>query len=232
MRAGVGVQFWAHCVYAAALALFLVCLLVTFAASVGPGPPFGGRGGSFMPAIVILVATLLLTVAGLLNVVGASICVLAPPAQLARGLAIALLVLTIMAAEQVASTMGIYFALVDDSVMRFGGPATPYWLTHGVTLWLVEIARVTVLALFWRAMLLILYDRRAARMAWRVAIAGPVAHIVLAAAWLVLAILGASGPGVVLIALVGFLAVQFFVVLYGIVVVVRLRRRLQAAIPA
>ena len=72
VRAGVSVQFSAHCVYAAALVLFLVCLLVTFVATVGLGSPVGGRGGSFLPAILILSATLLLTVAGLLNVVGAS----------------------------------------------------------------------------------------------------------------------------------------------------------------
>jgi hypothetical protein len=231
VQAGAGVQLTAHCFYAAALATFLLVLLMVLADTFSAGSVMGRRSsmGPNLPLVFTLLATVLLVVGGLLNVVGASICVLAPTAQVARGLAIGVLVMTVIAFLEMVSTYGL-LVFMDEMPGRFGGVGRQYWFSGMIILWLVEVTRLVVLALFWRAISRILRDARGATLARRLAIGGPVVQVSLVIAWLVIATLGASGHAVASLAVVGWLAVQLLVVLAGIGIVARLRRRLKAAL--
>ena len=162
VRAGAGVQLIAHCLYAAALVAFILLILVSVSGALAVGSGFGGRStlGSVIPTVLTGSGAVLLVVAGLLNIVGASICVLAPSAQVARGLANAVLVLAVISFLEVTSTTGRMFFFIDDSPSRYGGFGPQIWLTGIVTLWVVEVTRLSVLALFWRAMSRILRDAR------------------------------------------------------------------------
>jgi hypothetical protein len=231
VQAGAGVQLTAHCLYAAALAIYLLVLLMVLADTYSAGSVMGRRNsmGPNLPLLFALLASVFLVVGGLLNVVGASICVLAPPAQVARGLAISVLVLTVIAFMEMVSTYGL-LVFMDEMPGRFGGMGRQYWFSGMIILWLVEVTRLVVLALFWRAMSRILRDARGATLARRLAIGGPVVQVSLVIAWLVIAMLGATGQEVAALAVVGWLAVQLMVVLAGIGIVARLRRRLKAAL--
>jgi hypothetical protein len=234
VRSGAGVQLMAHCLYAAALALLLLTVLIVFADTLSVGSGFGGRTrtGISLPLACSLLAMMLLLVAGLINTVGAAINVLAPPAHLARGLAIAVAILTVIAFMELASVSGLVFFFMDPMPGRIGGFDNPYWLTGIVILWIVDITRLVILNLFWRSMSRILRDARGTTLARRLAIAGPVVQVALVFAWIVIAMLGAGGQEVAMFAVIGWLAVQFFVVLAGVGVVARLWRRLKAAVPA
>jgi hypothetical protein len=231
VQAGAGVQLAGHCLYAAALALFLFVLLMVLADAFAAGSVMGRRNsmGPNLPLIFALLAGVLLLVGALVNLVGASICVLAPTAQVARGLAIGVLVLTVIAFMEMVSTFGL-LVFMEDMPGRFGGMGRQYWFSGMIILWLVEVTRLVVLALFWRAMSRILRDARGATLARRLAIGGPVVQVSLVIAWLVIATLGATGQAVASLAVVGWLAVQLLVVLAGIGIVARLRRRLKAAL--
>jgi hypothetical protein len=229
--AGSSVQLIAHCLYAAALALYLILLLFTFIGPLATGPGMGGRGvREPLLIFVVIGATLLLIVCGLLNIVGAAFCLLAPAARFARAFAIALLVLALLAFERFASVFGVLFGYFDDMYGRFQGAVMPFWLSNAITLWLVDVGRLVILALFWRSMSCILRDARGAALGKRLAIAGPIAQAFLVFAWIVISFLGATGQEIALLALFGMLGLQFFVVLAGIGLVARLRRRLKAAL--
>ena len=228
-RAAASVQLVAHCLYAGSLALFLVVCLLGLAqamATVGPRGPLG----DVLSIVLMLAGTVGVLIAGLLNLIGTGIGVLSPPAQLARGLAIAGLVLATTSFLQLASTVGWAFVVSDQMPHRLGSGGWG-WMTSCVVVWLLEIARLAVLALYWRAVSRILRDARGSAIARRLAIGGPAAQLVVAAVWIVLAVLGAPGEGLALLALVGWLAMQLIVVLGGIGVAARLRRRLRAAVP-
>jgi hypothetical protein len=231
-RVAVGIQFVAHILYAAALTAFLLLCLLVLAESATAFGPRGGIG-EVLPILLVLCGSLVVLVAGLMNLVASAIAVLSPRALLARGWAIATLVLATVSFFQLASTFGWAFAMLEmpHQVAGLGGPGGWSLLTAGIIVWLVEVARLAVLAIYWRAMSRILRDARGAGLARRLAVGGPAAQMFLAVAWVLLAIAGAGSQEIMLLALVGWLALQLIVVLCGIGVVARLRRRLRAAIP-
>jgi hypothetical protein len=109
----------------------------------------------------------------------------------------------------------------------FAGP----WVYSAIVLvWLFDVARLSVLALFWRAMNRVVRDARGTTTAWRLAVAGPVVQAALVGAWIVISIVGVNGQELAILGLMGWLALQFIVVLAGIGVAARLRRRLKAAV--
>jgi hypothetical protein len=178
----------------------------------------------------------LVAVSGLLGIAGAALTVLAPPAHLARGLAIAVLALTVLAFERIATAFGwlrVYELWA--SGQQYNGPVTSLLLsgaTPFVLLWLFEVARLSALALFWRAMCLILRDARGAAAAWRLAVAGPTVQGLFVAAWLVLALLGGLDSDMGLLAMAGWLVLQLVVILFAVGLAARVRRRLAAVVPA
>jgi hypothetical protein len=229
VRVGTGVQIIALGLYAAALGLFLFLFMMTVAATSGMGGR--GRAASVVPAIVTTVAALLLAASGLSGIVGASLSALAPPAHLARGLAIAALILSVLAFERLTSSANWWVGLYAESPSwsRAGGV---FLLTGLALIWLFEVARLTALALFWRAVFRILHDARGATTAWRLAVAGPVIHAVFVAAWTVLAVFGGLDSEMALIGVAGWLVLQLIVLLFAVGVAARLRRRLAAVVPA
>ena len=106
------------------------------------------RPRASFPLLFTFLAAALLLVAGFLNIVGALICVLAPPAHVARGLAIATLLLTLIAFEQLLSASSRLFFLMDEMPGRFGGFGPQFWIGGAIILWVVDIARLCVLAAF------------------------------------------------------------------------------------
>jgi predicted Zn finger-like uncharacterized protein len=233
VQSGTGVQLTAHCLYAAALALFLLLYLVSVAGTLS-GPSAGGprgRGSPHLAQIILMAALLLLTGATILNIVAGALCTLAPTAQLARGLAIASLLLAILSAERSLSVIG-WLPFIDEPQLGRSAFAGPWMGIYSslILIWFFEVARLSVLALFWRAMNRVIHDQRAATTAWRLAVAGAVAQFALEGVWIVLGVLGVTGQEAAVLGLVGFLAVQLIVVLAGIGVAARLRRRLKAAV--
>jgi hypothetical protein len=142
------------------------------------------------------------------------------------------LLLTLIAFEQLLSASSRLFFLMDDMPGRFGGFGPQFWISGAIILWLVEIARLCVLAAFWRAMSRILRDNRGASVARRLAIGGPVLQLFLIVAWIVVATIGVRGQEMLMLALIAWLAAQLLVVLAGLGIVARLWRRLKAAVPA
>ncbi|HEY1376771.1 MAG TPA: hypothetical protein VGF55_08245, partial [Gemmataceae bacterium] len=146
VRAGVGVQVWAHAASAGALAAFVLLYLAAVAAASG-----GLRGAGViaaLPQLFALVGVLLLTVGNLLGLVGGSLCVLAPPEHQARGLAVAALLLTALTVERLVTVIG-WAPLIDNG--RVGGPGVGFWAYGFISIalvWLFEAARLSVLALF------------------------------------------------------------------------------------
>ena len=232
VRSGVGVQLIAHCLYAAALGLFLMLCAVSFAGTLSPSGFGGGRGRgvTYLPQLIFVAAMLSITIGGLLSLVGGALCTLAPTAQLARGLAIASLLVSVLSAERTVNVIAWIPQIEDLPLNRSSSFAGPWIYASIVLVWLFEIARLSVLALFWRSMSRVVRDTRNATNAYRLAIAGPVVQFALVGAWIVMAVVGVSGPEVVMPGLVGWLALQFIVVLAGIGIAARLRRRLHAAL--
>jgi hypothetical protein len=231
VRAGTGVQLIALGLYAVALGLFLFVFVVTVAGSLSPG--FGGPRGrvaSALPILAAVVASVLMAVSGLVGIAGAAIAVLAPPAHLARGLAIAVLALTLLAFERLATALGwiAFYEQVAMTGQRFGVSG---WTTVALV-WLFEVGRLSALALFWRAICLILRDARGATTAWRLAIAGPAVQGLFVAAWLVLAFFGGMDSDMALLAVAGWLVLQLVVLLFSLGLAARVRRRLAAVVPA
>ena len=231
-KAGAGVQLLAHTLYLVALALFgLVCLIALGEAIRPPGAQ--GTLASVMPGVLMMAGFVALFVAELLNVIACGVSEPAPTARSARGWAVAARVLSAFELLQLILWAGWLPLFIDAVPHRFGVDiGWIHSLSGAVAFWLVDLARLTVLAVYWRAMFLILYDRRAAFMARRVAIAGPVAQVMLALAWLIFATLGAMPDDLWLLGATGALAVQVVIVLAGIGLVARLRRRLKAVVPA
>jgi hypothetical protein len=228
VRAGVRLQQIAHGLYAAGVALFLLTLFPTLAGAFGPGQPFGALAG-----LAALAGTLLVAGGAIVALVGGALCVLAPTARLARGLAIATLVLSALSFEQTLGSFSWYMFALEGYPSRMGGAVGFMPL---LLLWVYETARLTVLALFWRAGLLLLHDRPGATLALRLACAVPTASAGMLAVVLLLALAaGPAGPGgtagIGPALLLGGLAVLFLLLVWGVVVAGRLARRLRAVVP-
>lgn len=236
VRAGTGVQQIALSLYAVAIGLFLFVFLVIVAGSVSPGlgrPQNTVAAG--VPVLAGVLGSVLLAVSMLLGIAGAALAVLAPPSHLARGLAIAVLALTVLAFERQLAALGwagMYEQLAAGG--RYGGGAAfgIYTLAPLVLVWIVEVGRMSALALFWRAMCLVLRDARGATAAWRLAVAGPVVQGLFVAAWLVLAFFGGAHSEMGLLALAGWGTLQLVVLLFSLGLAARVRRRLAAVVPA
>jgi hypothetical protein len=171
----------------------------------------------------------------LFGIAGAAIAVLAPTAHLARGLAIAVLALTVLAFERLAAAFFWVGVFEQMAAGRLGGSGPAYGfsaLTPIILVWLFEVGRVSVLALFWRAMCLILRDARGATAAWRLAIPGPAVQGLFVAAWLVLAFFGGMDSEMGLLAVAGWLVLQLVILLFALGLAARVRRRLAAVVPA
>ena len=162
VRSGAGVQLLAQCLYAAAFAHFSSRY---FSSLRTPFPAARSLAAAPRPAPASHCCSpcwprRCCSVAGLLSIVGASISFARSTRQAARGLAIATLLLTLIAFEQLLSASSRLFFLMDDMPGRFGGFGPQFWISGAIILWLVEIARLCVLAAFWRAMSRILRDNR------------------------------------------------------------------------
>jgi hypothetical protein len=224
VRAATGVQVIALGLYAASLGILILLLLVSLAG-------IGGRGGSVLAIFIAIAASVLLAVSGLTGIVGASLALLAPPAHMARGFAIAVLVFSVLAFERLTSTFGFMVGLYDDAPSRWGGAFGRYWATGLTQFWILEVARLTVLALFWRAAFRIVRDTRGATAALRLALAAPIVQGMLVAAWAMLATLAAAGQEIAVLAVAGWLVLQLIVVLFAVGIAARVRRRFAALVP-
>jgi predicted Zn finger-like uncharacterized protein len=234
VQAGVGLQQLAHGLSAGGVAAFLLTALVAAAGTAGSGST------SAPPAVMglaILAGALLLGIGAVVGLVGGALCVLAPPARLARGLAIAALLITALSAQQLLGSFSWFlFAWEGYSTRGYGGPGGPWvaGFTPLAMLWVYETARLTVLALFWRAGFLLLYDRPGATTALRLALVVPAASLAVFAVVLMLALgsgPGGAGSGAGPALLVGGLGVLLALLGWGVIVAGRLRRRLRAVVP-
>jgi hypothetical protein len=224
VRAGTAVQVIALGLYAGALGLFLLLLLVSLAG-------IGGRGSSVLPVVITIVASVLLAISGLAGIVGACLGVLAPPAHMARGLAIAVLVLSVLAFVRLTSTFGFMVGVYDDAPSRWGGAFGRYWVTGLTQVWILEVARLTLLALFWRAAFRIVRDSRGATAALRLVVGAPIVQGMLVAGWAMLATLAAAGQEIAILAVAGWLVLQLMIVLFALGIAARVRRRFAALVP-
>ena len=66
-------------------------------------------------------------------------------------LLIAVLVLAVIAFFEAMSSVGWLLFFIDDAPQRFGAVGPRSWLTVAISLWVVEVARLSVLAMYWRA---------------------------------------------------------------------------------
>jgi hypothetical protein len=231
-RTSVGVQLCAQLVLATALALFLVMLLSLLSDSLFGGPSRPGRP-SVIAAYLVLAGAVSLLVGGLLNLAGAGIGVLAPPARLARGLAVATLAVSVVAVIQIITSLQwSTMMLLEGAAVRWNGSFMPLPFHGFVILWVVEVVRVVVLTLYWRALSSILRDARGATNAQRLTVAAPVVQVGYVGAWAVVgATAGAAAEMLLSLGLVGWLALQLILTAFTVQVAVRLRRRLRAVVP-
>jgi hypothetical protein len=233
-KAGAGLQFWAHGIYAFSLALFLsMCVIeiADFFSASGPGR--AGRLADVLPQLFGIIGFFVLLVARLFDLAAGALGVLAPPARLARGwAAVVVAVAGFQFLQLIFAAVWLPF-LLDSGPRRFGMDASfVFAFTLAVGFWFVDVARLAFLALYWRSMFGVLRDRRAEIMTRRLAIAGPVVQAVIALAWIVFGVIGALSGDVWVVGIAGALAVELLAVLVGIGLVARLRRRLRAAVPA
>jgi hypothetical protein len=187
--------------------------------------------------------TVLASLAGLLlfggavacGLTGGALCTLAPVARLARGLAIAGLTLGVLELAQ-SATLVHWFALVSEGLPM---PVTGYTRGAGLAYFvmpllftgLLETARLTVLALFWRALCVVLRDGTGALLGLRLAYAIPAAQGVLLLLGLVFGFFGGIGRGGESIVLVVGLVIQIGLLVWGVIVAERVWRRLRAVVP-
>jgi hypothetical protein len=232
VQAGLSVQLLTQCIYGSALALFFFLCMLLMADKLAVRPAGLGIGGWTGTGLLTVFAAVLLLGSILFDIVGASLCVLAPTAHLARGLAIAALILALVGFHQGFENLSWIALVFQNDYGRAAVPTSRFWVVACATLWLIEVVRLAVLALFWRAMNRILRDARGATQARRLAIGGPVVQVFLVIAWCMIAAVGAVGPEVEGLAFISWLAAHLMVVLAGVGIVARLRRRLNAALVA
>jgi hypothetical protein len=245
LRAGVFLQLIAQGLYAGSLAIFLLVALgalLTAPAAAPAGMGFGGPMGTsinstgVLPTLALLVGGLLAIVGVLVGLVGSALCTLAPAAHLARGLAVAALAVSVIgfvSGVDAFRWLGIWMEAM--SSRGFGGPGGTMimagMLLPLLLLWVFEAGRLTVLALFWRALCFLLRDGTGAALALRLAYAVPsLQAVVFLLGFLFGALGGSSGaarPVVTVIALVA----QLGMLVWGVIVAERVWRRLRAAVP-
>jgi hypothetical protein len=228
-KTGASVQLLAHVFNILTLACFaIVCLL-----AVSQELAFGMRSRitSALPEVLTMLGFVLLFLTGLLNLISCGLSELSPVARSARGWAIAALILAAFEFLQLILWAGWLPMLIDNRPNRFGSDWI-YVLSGATAYWFVDVARLTVLALYWRCMFAVVRDRRGATLCRRLSIAGPLVHGLLVVAWLFFAFFGAPGADLSLLAVTGALMVQIILVFAGIGLVSRLRRRLTAVVPA
>jgi hypothetical protein len=244
VRAGVYLQFLAQAIYATALAVFLLMTLGSVvAASVvgGATVPMGGRppspGIDHISAWAAMATLLLLGTSAILGVTGGALCTIAPNAHLARGLAIAGLILGSFALWE---SMGLFrwfgFLLELDFPVRGLNSLGPGGLAINLFLPLIlaglfESGRQTVLALFWRAVCFLLRDGSGALLALRLAYAIPAAQGIFLSLALLFGLMGGVGGGVMPYVIVIGGVVQLGLLVWGLIVVERVWRRLRSVVP-
>jgi hypothetical protein len=239
VRAGVHLQFLAQTIYAAALAVFLLLALGSVVAGSPPGGAMGsGPGIAHLSTWAALATLLLVGASAILGVTGGALCTLAPNAYLARGLAIAGLIL---GSVGLMESMGLFrmfgFLLLMDSPVRginsMGPPgaAVLNFFLPLILAGLFEAGRQTVLALFWRAICFLLRDGSGALLALRLAYAVPTVQGILLLLGLLFASIGGVGSGAMeYVTVVGGLA-QLALLVWGLIVVERVWRRLRSVVP-
>lgn len=235
VRVGTSIQVAAQIAFVAALAM-LVLLVVMFMAD-QPGGYSGTNRGQpgklalLMPLLLVVGGAIVLMVGLILSVVASALCTLAPAARLARGLAIGSLVITLLSLEHLISAFG-WTVMIDEVNSNNMGARANTWLPGITTLfptWLFEVARLSLLGFFWRAMNQVLHDRRAATQALRFGLAVPTIHLVLFALAFLLGYLGEMEKEFLMLIYAACLGVQFLLVFWSILIAARLSRRLRAA---
>jgi len=236
VRVGTSIQVAAQIAFVSALAI-LVLLVVLFMADqpggysgINRGQP--GKLALLMPLLLVVGGAIVLMVGLILSVIASALCTLAPAARLARGLAIGTLVITLLSLEHLISAFGwnmvydeirsnIYGARPNNGLMRIAPLIFPIWL--------FEVARLSLLGFFWRAMNQVIHDRRAATQALRFGLAVPIVHLVLFALAFLLGYLGEMEKEFLMLIYAAWLGVQFLLVFWSILIAARLSRRLRAA---
>jgi hypothetical protein len=245
VRAGVHLQFLAQAFYAAAFALFLLMALGSVVAGslrggatvpMGSGP--SGSGITQLSTWAALASLLLLGASAILGVTGGALCTLAPNAYLARGLAVAGLILGALGLSEsmgLFRTFGFLF-LMDSPVRGLNSMGPPGAVAFSLFIPLIlaglfEAGRQTVLALFWRAICVLLRDGSGALVALRLAYAIPAAQGILLLLGLFFALMGGPGGGAMEYVTVVAGLVQLSLLVWGLIVVERVWRRLRSVVP-
>lgn len=232
VRVGTSIQVAAQIAFVSALAI-LVLLVVLFMADKPGGYSGINRGHPGKLALLMLVfgGAIVLMVGLILSVVASALCTLAPAARLARGLAIGTLVITLLSLEHLISAFG-WNMVYDEIWSNIYGVSSKNGAVVGpliFPIWLFEVARLSLLGFFWRAMNQVIHDRRAATQALRFGLAVPTVHLVLFALAFLLGYLGEMEKEFLMLIYAAWLGVQFLLVLWSILIAVKLSRRLKAA---
>ncbi len=227
LRAGVFLQLLAQGLTAGG---WSIALLITLLGTVAPGA-LAGPSANPAAGIMALLAGGLMTVSAVLGLVGGAFILQAPKAFLARGLAIANLVLVIVELFQAEGlARGFIVSAQFGMPLRGSSPAGVYSvMLPALSVWAFEAARLTVLALFWRSVSFILRDGTGALLALRLAVATTAAHGLLFLS-LILVLAAESGTAGEILAVVGQVA-QLGLVVWGVIVAERVWRRLRAVVP-